>query len=57
MDSAYRAWILSTEKSALVPWQAAQASAKGAVFVKAWAAVDSLSWQLRQADPMGSMGL
>ncbi len=40
-----------------MPWQEAQASPKGEVIVKAWAAVDSVSWQLRQAAPMGSMGL
>ena len=40
-----------------MPWQAAQASPKGEVFVKAWAAEDSVSWQLKQAAPMGCMGL
>ena len=43
--------------AALGPWQAAQASPKGAVLTKACAAADCESWQPRQAAAVGCCGV
>ena len=48
---------MSTENSAFGPWHDAQASPNGAVFEKACAAADCVSWQPRHAAAEGCWGV
>ncbi len=50
-------WLLSTEKSELGPWHAAQLSPNVVVFASAWEAADLVVWQARQAADVGPVVL